>query len=235
MSTTIRTKARRPPRPRRLATGGAGSAGCPNEPGSGGGVYAATSGSSTASRSAAGGGSAAAGGSAAVSGSAVARGSPGAEGTSSGGSAGDCGVSSGGGTSLKLSGLYISPAKSASYRPNRPMTYVAFLRAINVGGNSIVSMAAIKEAMESIGLKDVRTYINSGNVVFSSPASGAPKLAQSIEMAIEHRTGLAVKVVVLSRAALKKVVDAIPAQWVDDKVMRCYVLLLWKDLDNSEI
>jgi uncharacterized protein (DUF1697 family) len=115
------------------------------------------------------------------------------------------------------------------------MTYVAFLRAINVGGNSIVSMAAIKEAIEGLGLKDVRTYINSGNVVFSSPASAAPKLAHSIEMAIERRTGLAVRVVVLSRAALKKVVDAIPAQWVDDKVMRCYVLLLWKDLDNGEI
>ena len=115
------------------------------------------------------------------------------------------------------------------------MKYVAFMRAINVGGNSIVSMAAIKEAMEGIGLSDVRTYINSGNVVFSTRATGAEKVALAIEKAIERRTGLAVKVVVLSRAALTKVVDAIPARWVDDKVMRCYVLLLWKEADNGKI
>ncbi len=115
------------------------------------------------------------------------------------------------------------------------MTYVAFLRAINVGGNSIVSMAAIKEALEGLGFSDVRTYINSGNVIFSTTASDVQELASRSESAIERRTGLAVKVLVLSHAALKKVVDAIPARWVDDKVMRCYVLLLWREADNRKI
>ncbi len=46
------------------------------------------------------------------------------------------------------------------------MIYVAFLRGVNVGGKGIVSMAAIKQALVALGLSDVRTYINSGNVIF---------------------------------------------------------------------
>ncbi len=48
------------------------------------------------------------------------------------------------------------------------MTYIAFLRGVNVGGKGIVSMAAIKEALVALGQSDVRTYINSGNVIFST-------------------------------------------------------------------
>ena len=87
------------------------------------------------------------------------------------------------------------------------MTYVAFLRVVNVGGKGIVSMMAIKEALVALGLADVRTYINSGNV-------------------IEHHTGTAIKVLVIDHKTLKKMVDAIPRNWVDDKTMRtssfCY-------------
>lgn len=114
------------------------------------------------------------------------------------------------------------------------MNYVAFLRGINVGGNSIVSMAALKDIFNGLGLSDVRTYINSGNVIFSSPASNSQELAAKIEKAIEMRTGLPIKVLVLSRTALKKIVDAIPATWVNGQDMRCDVLLLWKQVDNRK-
>ncbi len=96
------------------------------------------------------------------------------------------------------------------------MTYVAFLRGVNVGGKGIVSMTAIKEALVALGLADVRTYINSGTV-------------------IEHHTGTAIKVLVIDHKTLKKMVDAIPRNWVDDKTMRTYVLLLWKELDDRGI
>jgi uncharacterized protein (DUF1697 family) len=115
------------------------------------------------------------------------------------------------------------------------LTYVAFLRAVNVGGTGIVSMAAIKQALDQLGLVDVRTYLNSGNVIFSGPASDEAKMATRIEKAIEQRAGLAANVLVLTRAALKKVVEAIPVGWVDDKQMRCYVLLLWKEVDDQTI
>src|SRR5260221_6268336 len=115
------------------------------------------------------------------------------------------------------------------------MTYVAFLRGVNVGGKSIVSMAAIKEALVALGLSDVRTYINSGNVIFSTRASAVQPLTARIEKALEQHTGMAIKVLVMDHKTLKKIVDAIPRNWVDDKTMRTYVLLLWKELDDPGI
>jgi uncharacterized protein (DUF1697 family) len=115
------------------------------------------------------------------------------------------------------------------------MTYVAFLRGVNVGGKGIVSMAAIKEALIARGLSDVRTYINSGNVIFSTRASDARVLTARIEKALEQHTGMAIKALVMDHKALKKMVDAIPRDWVDDKTMRTYVLLLWKELDDRGI
>jgi len=115
------------------------------------------------------------------------------------------------------------------------MVYVAFLRGINVGGKGIVSMAAIKDAFVDLGLSDVRTYINSGNVVFSARASDVERLRTRIEKALEERTGMPIKVLVMEHKALKKLVDAIPRNWADDKTMRTYVLLLWKELDDRKI
>jgi len=115
------------------------------------------------------------------------------------------------------------------------MVYVAFLRGINVGGNSIVSMASIKKALVELGLADVRTHINSGNVIFSSRSSDTRRLAARIEKALEEGTGLPIKVLVMDHKALRKLVGAIPPKWVDDKTMRTYVLLLWKELDNRKI
>jgi uncharacterized protein (DUF1697 family) len=115
------------------------------------------------------------------------------------------------------------------------MIYVAFLRGVNVGGKGIVSMAAIKEALVALGLSEVRTYINSGNVIFSTRASDAQRLAARIEKALEQHTGMAIKVLVMDHKTLKKMVAAIPRNWVDDKTMRTYVLLLWKELDDRGI
>jgi uncharacterized protein (DUF1697 family) len=115
------------------------------------------------------------------------------------------------------------------------MVYVAFLRGINVGGNAIIPMASIKETLVALGLADVRTYINSGNVIFSARASDGGKLAARIEKALEERTGMAIKALVIDHKNLKRVVDAIPPKWVDDKTMRTYVLLLWKELDDIKI
>jgi len=115
------------------------------------------------------------------------------------------------------------------------MTYIAFLRGVNVGGKGIVSMAAVKEALVALGLSDVRTYINSGNVIFSTRASDASQLTARIENALEQHTGLAINVLVMDHKTLKRIVDAIPRNWVDDKTMRTYVLLLWKELDDRGI
>ena len=106
------------------------------------------------------------------------------------------------------------------------MVYVAFLRAVNVGGKSIVSMAAIKQALVDLGLSDVRTYINSGNVIFSTRASDHHRLGIRVEKALEKHTGMPIKALVMDHLSLKTLVGAIPRDWVDDRTMRTYVLLL---------
>src|SRR4029077_5281671 len=115
------------------------------------------------------------------------------------------------------------------------MLYVAFLRGVNVGGKGMVSMAAIKEALVALGLSEVRTYINAGHVLFSTRAPDPQQLTARIEKALEQHTGMAIKVLVMDHRTLKKMVEAIPRDWVDDKTMRTYVLLLWKELDDRTI
>jgi uncharacterized protein (DUF1697 family) len=61
------------------------------------------------------------------------------------------------------------------------MRYVALLRGINVGGSGVISMVALKKHFESLGFKDVTTYIQSGNVLFSSRSTNVAALEKKIE------------------------------------------------------
>jgi uncharacterized protein (DUF1697 family) len=68
-------------------------------------------------------------------------------------------------------------------------TYIALLRGINVGGKDIVPMRELVETLEALGLNQVRTYIQSGNVVFQSARSDLTKLTQDIRAAIGNQYG----------------------------------------------
>jgi uncharacterized protein (DUF1697 family) len=70
-------------------------------------------------------------------------------------------------------------------------------------------MADLRELVEDLGCADVRTYVQSGNVVLSSDRD-APELAQAIEKAIEKRLGLAVAVVIRTERQLRDLVAANP-------------------------
>jgi uncharacterized protein (DUF1697 family) len=120
----------------------------------------------------------------------------------------------------------------AARRPAPRSRYVALLRGVNVGGKGMVSMAALAETFRGLGFEDVRTYLNSGNVIFSATAAPAAELSTKIEPAIEKDTGLAVSVLVLDAAAVRSVVDALPPSWVTDATVRTDVLFLWPDVDE---
>jgi uncharacterized protein (DUF1697 family) len=92
-------------------------------------------------------------------------------------------------------------------------TYVALLRGVNVGGARKLPMKELVPALEELGLEDVETYIQSGNVVFRGP-TGKAKLTTQLEQAIEQRFGLDVTVMLRTAAELKKLVGANP--YVDD-------------------
>jgi uncharacterized protein (DUF1697 family) len=69
-------------------------------------------------------------------------------------------------------------------------TLVALLRGINVGGKNTIPMSKLKSLLWSLGLQDVVTYIQSGNVVFRSPTGDARGIADDIERQIAKNFGV---------------------------------------------
>ena len=88
--------------------------------------------------------------------------------------------------------------------------YVALLRGINVGGRNKVAMSDLRQAFEEAGYSAVRTYIQSGNVLFESTAARR-SLEEGIERTLEARFGMPLVVVVRSHAELRRIVDEAPA------------------------
>jgi len=86
-------------------------------------------------------------------------------------------------------------------RANR---YVAFLRAINVGGNTIIKMADLRRAFESMGFANVETHIQSGNVLFASAETSAERLVRRLEQGLEASLGYRGSVFVLTPQQLKE-------------------------------
>ncbi len=72
------------------------------------------------------------------------------------------------------------------------MTYVGLLRGINVGGNKMVAMADLREMVTGLGFSEVKTLLQSGNVVFRGAAAAPGKIETRLEAALEKRTGLQV-------------------------------------------
>ncbi|MEU2747239.1 DUF1697 domain-containing protein [Streptomyces collinus] len=89
-------------------------------------------------------------------------------------------------------------------------TYAALLRGINVGGSRKVPMADLRTLLADLGHDDVRTYLQSGQAVFSSGHGSEQSLAGEIAQAIEKRFGFGVDVIVRDHAYLRSIADACP-------------------------
>lgn len=103
-------------------------------------------------------------------------------------------------------------------RPSRseaPTTYVILVRGINVGGSSTLAMADLRAACTDAGCAHVSTYIQSGNVLCTSPAAAA-ELAEEVGRQIESRGGPTVTVVTRTRSELAEVIAANPFPAVTD-------------------
>jgi len=87
--------------------------------------------------------------------------------------------------------------------------HVALLRGINVGGRNKVPMAELRALASGLGLDDVATYINSGNLVFSSPRPDAD-LAAALSAGIAERFGFAIDVVVVGRDLVRRAAEEHP-------------------------
>lgn len=115
------------------------------------------------------------------------------------------------------------------------MIAAALLRGINVGGNSIVSMAKLKTTFERLGLAHVQTYINSGNVIFETDRSDIAVLTTEIEAAIVEDFGFPVPILIRDLANLKVVAAAAPSHWQNNTEMKTDVMFLWQAIDKQEL
>jgi uncharacterized protein (DUF1697 family) len=88
--------------------------------------------------------------------------------------------------------------------------YLALLRGINVGGNNIIKMAILKECFESMGLNNVKTYIQSGNVIFQSDNNNIKELTQKIETELSTQFNYKSKIVLVTRNQIEAVVEKAP-------------------------
>ncbi len=97
------------------------------------------------------------------------------------------------------------PAPAAPAPSAAPATHVALLRGVNVGGKNLLSMPELAALFEAAGCAGVRTYIQSGNVLFAAPAALARRVPEEIASRIEQRHGLRVPVILRSAAELRRV------------------------------
>lgn len=115
------------------------------------------------------------------------------------------------------------------------MVYVALLRGINVGGNNKVDMKQLKASFEDAGMRAVKTYINSGNVIFVGDETDPTTLTEILETIIEKTFGFRVKVLLRSIDDIRAVADRLPETWQNNADMKCDVLFLWEQYDSPSV
>lgn len=89
------------------------------------------------------------------------------------------------------------------------MTYYALLKGINVSKSKTIKMAELKAMCEKLGFKNVRTYIQSGNVVFESPAS-AETIRKKTEAGIRKTFGFDVSVIIRTKSEMESIIKGYP-------------------------
>ncbi|MDQ3181302.1 MAG: DUF1697 domain-containing protein [Acidobacteriota bacterium] len=113
--------------------------------------------------------------------------------------------------------------------------YIAFLRGINVGGHNKIKMETLRETFSNaLGFENVKTYINSGNVIFETAKTNDNKLAAKIKKVIETKFSLDIKVLVRTIDEIKDIIKNNPfdGQFENDKDL--HVLFLDAELPEDK-
>ena len=88
--------------------------------------------------------------------------------------------------------------------------WIALFRGINVGGKNVLPMSELRSDLKGLGLENIRTYIQSGNVVFDSESKNVKVLAQAITERIQRQHGFGPRVLIISRKDLQLAIKANP-------------------------
>jgi uncharacterized protein (DUF1697 family) len=111
---------------------------------------------------------------------------------------------------------------------------VALLRGINVGGKNLISMADLAAAFRDAGYQDVRTYIQSGNVLFTADRATGRELEDEVEQMLEKRFAIPIMVVIRSHDELAATIAAAPANHGSAE-LRSDVFFLKHPLDAAAV
>jgi uncharacterized protein (DUF1697 family) len=114
------------------------------------------------------------------------------------------------------------------------MNYVALLRGVNVGGKGIVSMKQLKSLFETLGYANVSTYINSGNIFFSS-SKNAKTIHRELEREMKREFGFEIPTLVKTANEIKKIANAIPPHWKNDDKHKSDVTYLFQEIDSKKV
>lgn len=96
-------------------------------------------------------------------------------------------------------------------------------------------MTELKSIFEGAGMSAVKTYINSGNVLFSTDIEDRRRLVDLVQRTIRERSGVDSDVQLRDEDEIAAVVQAIPVDWTNDASMKCDVVFLQPDADDAEI
>jgi uncharacterized protein (DUF1697 family) len=112
--------------------------------------------------------------------------------------------------------------------------YVAFLRGINVGGNTLISMADLKRCFESLGFKNVKTVLASGNVIFEAPQSDLATLTRKIEQKLQSQFGSSITVMLRTSEEIHTLIALAPFKKVKaSPLIRLHVSFLPQNVEHS--
>src|SRR5688572_16722848 len=114
------------------------------------------------------------------------------------------------------------------------MRYIALLRGINVLGNTRISMTELKLSFETLGFKNVVSYINSGNLAFDAAKTSEQKLILKLEKAIKDDFGMNVQVMVRERSAIEVVVAKDPFKGKYESHKEMHVLFMKEEMPDDK-
>lgn len=104
--------------------------------------------------------------------------------------------------------------------------YIALLRGINVGGNTMIKMSELKKTFESLGFENVATYINSGNIAFDCRKVDEERLVAKIEKVIERDFGKKVAVMMRTQDEIRDILGRNPFEGQFESHKEMHVLFM---------
>ncbi len=110
--------------------------------------------------------------------------------------------------------------------------YIALLRGINMAGHKVIKMESLRECFDSMRFENIRTYIQSGNVLFESSESDEPKLCGRINKALKQQFGHDIAVMLRTKEEMERIIESSPFTNLKKNSMP-YVTFLSNSLNTS--